>query len=83
MNYNGCKRKFDIAKYVSYVNGVVREAKGGAPASAVAGASSSAAVAGAKAAPKKGTIAAAFNKKAATKEQAKEQKVAKLEECDL
>jgi deoxyribodipyrimidine photo-lyase len=44
MNYNGCKRKFDIPKYVNYVKTLV--AKAAKPAAA-AGSSKAAAAAGA------------------------------------
>ncbi len=43
MNYAGCKRKFDVAAYVAYVNKAVREeqararARGGGGSAAAAG----------------------------------------------
>ena len=47
MNYNGCKRKFDIKKYVAYVNRLTAAAKGAAgKPSLFAGFSKAAAAAG-------------------------------------
>ncbi|KAI8472372.1 MAG: class II photolyase [Monoraphidium minutum] len=51
MNYNGCKRKFDIAKYCTRIDRLKREA--GAGGTAAAAGPAKAAAAGAKAAAKK------------------------------
>jgi deoxyribodipyrimidine photo-lyase len=38
MNYAGCKRKFDVDKYVARIAALVRDVQAAAPASAAAGA---------------------------------------------
>jgi deoxyribodipyrimidine photo-lyase len=43
MNYNGCKRKFDIKKYCAHVDKIVREAKARAAAAGGAAGGSGAA----------------------------------------
>lgn len=43
MNYNGCKRKFDIKKYCAYVDRLKREAGAGSTAAAAPAAAKAAA----------------------------------------
>ncbi len=53
MNYNGCKRKFDIKKYCEYVNSIVREVQQARGVPSASMALPSVQVATAVAAPKK------------------------------
>ncbi|KAG2453370.1 hypothetical protein HYH02_001594 [Chlamydomonas schloesseri] len=79
MNYNGCKRKFDIKAYVAYVSKAVAEAKAKGRAAKLPSASGAAAAAAAAAAPSSaggGAAAGAAAAKAKAKAEPKEAKAA-------